>query len=105
MTKALKPCKKWHFIFVKGSFMRSFWVVMVLVLISGCSSMYEANLPQKELRVQIASGKVLHVGDEVKIDTADGKHYEFEVIKVTKGEVVGKDVTVSINDIVGLQTR
>jgi hypothetical protein len=57
------------------------------------------------LQQQIESTKLIEVGDSVEIVTADGQKYKFDVTKVDKEQVLGKDVAIPIKDIVALHTR
>jgi hypothetical protein len=81
---------------------------LVLVLVSltqGCSTVRPVEMTPEALQQQIESTKLIEVGDSVEIVTADGQKYKFDVTKVDKEQVLGKDVAIPIKDIVALHTR
>ena len=79
--------------------------LVVLLLIQGCSTVRPVEMTPEVLQQKIESTKLIEVGDSVEIVTADGQKYKFDVTKVDKGQVIGKDVAIPIKDIVALHTR
>ena len=79
--------------------------LVVLLVIQGCSTVRPVEMTPEVLQQQIESTKLIEVGDSVEIVTADGQKYKFDVTKVDKEQVIGKDVAIPIKDIVALHTR
>ena len=79
--------------------------LVVLLLIQGCSTVRPVEMTPEVLQQKIESTKLIEVGDSVEIVTADGQKYKFDVTKVDKEQVIGKDVAIPIKDIVALHTR
>ena len=79
--------------------------LVLLLLIQGCSTVRPVEMTPEVLQQQIESTKLIEVGDSVEIVTADGQKYKFDVTKVDKEQVLGKDVAIPIKDIVALHTR
>ena len=79
--------------------------LVLLLLIQGCSTVRPVEMTPEVLQQQIESTKLIEVGDSVEIVTADGQKYEFDVTKVDKEQIIGKDVAIPIKDIVALHTR
>ena len=79
--------------------------LVVLLVIQGCTTVRPVEMTPEVLQQKIESTKLIEVGDSVEIVTADGQKYEFDVTKVDKEQVIGKDVAIPIKDIVALHTR
>ena len=79
--------------------------LVLLLLIQGCSTVRPVEMTPEVLQQQIESTKLIEVGDSVEIVTADGQKYTFDVTKVDKEQIIGKDVAIPIKDIVALHTR
>ena len=79
--------------------------LVLLLLIQGCSTVRPVEMTPEVLQQQIESTKLIEVGDSVEIVTADGQKYKFDVTKVDKEQIIGKDVAIPIKDIVALHTR
>ena len=79
--------------------------LVVLLVIQGCSTVRPVEMTPEVLQQKIESTKLIEVGDSVEIVTADGQKYKFDVTKVDKEQVIGKDVAIPIKDIVALHTR
>ena len=79
--------------------------LVLLLLIQGCSTVRPVEMTPEVLQQQIESTKLIEVGDSVEIVTADGQKYTFDVTKVDKEQIIGKDVAIPIKDIVALHTH
>ena len=79
--------------------------LVVLLVIQGCTTVRPVEMTPEVLQQKIESTKLIEVGDSVEIVTADGQKYKFDVTKVDKEQVIGKDVAIPIKDIVALHTR
>ena len=79
--------------------------LVVSLVIQGCTTVRPVEMTPEVLQQKIESTKLIEVGDSVEIVTADGQKYKFDVTKVDKEQVIGKDVAIPIKDIVALHTR
>jgi len=78
---------------------------IVILLITGCTTLKPVEMSPEQLHARISAGEVLNEGDKVKIVTTDGKIHQFEVTDINDTSIVGDDVEVRIVDIVALETR
>ncbi len=62
-------------------------------------------MSRSEVQERISHGGLIRPGDQVKIVTNDGKHYQFKVISVSDGFIKGNDVEIPIKDIDLLEKR
>lgn len=85
--------------------MKFFLIVLVITFLNGCSTLSPTELPPNELQNQIINGEIIHIGDDVKIVTVDGKQHEFKVTTVANGHVTGKGEDVLISDIIAIETE
>ena len=85
--------------------MRSFLVIVIVLMTSGCTTLKPVEMSPEELQQKIAAGEIIEVGDKVKVVTADGTVHKFEVSEITADRVSGKDVELPVADIIAVETR
>ncbi len=81
------------------------FAVLIILMVSGCSTMKPIEMSPEQVQQKIAAGEVLDVGDKVKIATTDDQIYKFKVTEVTDKQVRGDDIEVPIDEIVGVETK
>ena len=77
--------------------------LITILLVTGCTSMKPVELSPNQLHDRIAAGEVVHEGDTVRIVTADGTKYKFEITAITAERIVGNEIEVPIADIVAIE--
>lgn len=85
--------------------MKGFVVILLALVLAACTSLKPLEIPPEQLQSMIARGEVIAVGDNVKIITNDGKQHHFKVTEISGSFVSGKNDSISIPDIVALETR
>jgi len=85
--------------------MRSFLIIVIALVTSGCTTLQPIEMSPEELQQKIAEGEIIEVGDKVKVVTADGTVHKFEVSEITADRVSGKDVELLVADIIAIETR
>ena len=73
--------------------------VIILLLLSGCTTFDTMRMSRSEVQKQISHGDLIYAGDQVRIITNEGKQYQFKVISISDGFIRGKDVDIPIQDI------
>ena len=79
--------------------------IIVVLVATGCTSLKSIEMSPEQLQERIVAGDVIKVGDDVRIFTEDGENHEFKVTAISDDQVSGSDGTVSVGDIVALETR
>jgi len=81
--------------------------LVLVLLISGCTTFRPVVGTQEEVQRRILEGEALAAGDRVRLTTADGQVHEFRVESVTpdSGMVFGERGSVPIRDVVTLEQR
>jgi len=79
--------------------------LVVVLMVTGCSTMTPVEMSPDQLHDQISTGDILHEGDKVKIVTTDGKTHQFKVSAITDASIIGDDIEVPIADIVAIETK
>ena len=85
--------------------MKQLAVIVVVLICGACTTLEPAQLSSEQLHERMSAGEVVHVGDRVKIATADGKRHEFRVTAVTADTVSGEQIDIPIADVVAVETR
>ena len=86
----------------------------MLVMANGCTSTIKAPYEGEQLHQQIVEGKIIQVGDYVKVATSDGMRHKFKVEAITEDRIIGKekisfepaiyeDIDIAITDVVTLK--
>ena len=78
---------------------------LLLTLLGGCTTVTSPVEGSVDIPGKIREEQLVEVGDDVIIRTADDAVYEFKVTGVDNETIKGKEESVAIDDIVGLQTR
>lgn len=79
--------------------------IIVILLASGCSTLTPVEMSPEQLHERISLGEIIQVGDSVRIVTTDGENHKFKVSAVTAEHIAGKDIEISIADILAVETR
>ena len=66
----------------------------VFMIVCACSTVKTSSLPPDQLRHQIASGELIHKGDQVTISSFDGKGHDLRIIAVIDDSVWGNEKVV-----------
>ena len=85
--------------------MKLFTLALLVLFAYGCTSLKPIELAPEQLHEKILTDDIIHVGDNVEIITSDGIRHEFKVTSVTEDQIIGKDTSIPIQDIVALSTR
>ena len=80
------------------------WLVLVLY-VTGCSSMQPVEMSQEELRESITAGEVFAEGKNARIFTEDETEHRIKVREVTDDMVIGEQTEVPIEEIVAVETK
>ena len=80
-------------------------VCILMLVLAGCTSLKPVELSPQELHAEIKQNQVVHVGDQIKVATSDGKTYKFKVTAITAKHISGENEQVEIEQIVALETR
>jgi hypothetical protein len=96
--------------------MKYFIIFLMLVMVNGCTSTIKAPYEGEQLHQQIVEGKIIQVGDNVKVVTSDGMRHKFKVEAITEDRIIGKrkihtgassyeyqDYDIAITDVVTLK--
>lgn len=79
--------------------------LIVILILTGCTSMKPVELPPDQLQNRISAGEIINEGDKVRVVTVDGKKQKFEVTAITDKSIVGNDIEIPIVDIVAVETN
>jgi hypothetical protein len=79
--------------------MRYFTNILIILSLTGCTSMKPIPLPSNNLNKETHLNKLIKIGDEIKVQTNSGKSYRFIVIKKTDTHLIGKRTNIAINSI------
>jgi hypothetical protein len=85
--------------------MKCFTVWVLIIALSGCTTLRAIGADEPDLSMSIASGKILKVGDHVVIGTRDRQTFEFEVTSFSATSIDGKGRSIPIDQVVSLQKR
>jgi hypothetical protein len=94
------PCRTMNVQFVK-----LLSTIVAILVCSGCTTLEPVQVPSEQLHERMSSGEIVHVGDDVKIATADGKRHQFRVTAVTADTISGEKIDIRIVDVVAVETR
>lgn len=81
------------------------FLVMISLLLGGCTSLQRTELEPYELHSAIRSGELLKVGDRVQLVNADGSKLKLTVEEIDDQSIIGKDNIAPIDDVVALETK
>jgi hypothetical protein len=79
--------------------------LIVILMVTGCTTLKPVELSPDQLQDRLPAGEIIQVGDSVVLTTADGNQHKFKVTSITNNYVAGKNVEVSIADIVAVGKR
>jgi len=79
--------------------------LMIILMVTGCTTLKPVELSPDQLQDRLPAGEIIQVGDSVVLTTADGNQHKFKVTSITNNYVAGKNVEVSIADIVAVGKR
>ncbi len=78
-------------------------VFTIIVFFSACTSLQPVNMSPVQIQDNIASKGLVKEGAQVKVVTANGKEYEFEVTSISDTHISGNEVSIPIKDVVALE--
>ena len=79
-------------------------VILVCVLLSGCSTYRSAEMTPEQTQQKIAAGELANAGDKIRITTTDNETYVFKVTSVTDDTIVADRVSIPIENVVTVET-
>lgn len=87
--------------------MRNTLIVLVCVMmqLTACTSLHSVEMSPEQLQSKIRAGEAVNTGDTVKLVTGDGQRHEFTVTEITSTNISGANASVSIDDVIALETR
>jgi hypothetical protein len=80
-------------------------LTVIAFIMTGCTTLRPVELSQPIIQERILAGDLIRPGDRVQITTIDGKIHEFKVISITDGIIKGKDMEISVNNIMQVEKR
>jgi hypothetical protein len=80
-------------------------LTVIAFIMTGCTTLKPVELSQPIVQERILTGDVIKPGDRVQITTTDGKIHESKVVSITNGIIKGKDMEISVNDIMQVEKR
>jgi hypothetical protein len=85
--------------------MKSFTAWVLIIAVTGCTTLRPIDGSPTELRQFINSGELLQPGDRVRIVTADQKTHRFAITKIETGLIVGPNESVSVDQVMSLEVE
>jgi hypothetical protein len=85
--------------------MNLFTAFVLIIVVSGCTTMRPIDGSPTELRRFISAGELLKPGDYVRIVTADEKAHRFAITKVEAGLIVGPNESVPVEQVISLEVE
>ena len=85
--------------------MQSALIVVLILALTGCSTLRPVHASAEELRAQLRAGTLLSAGEEARIVTEDGVKRDLIVTNVTRERVEGKNASIPIAEIVTVDKR
>jgi len=79
--------------------------LLLILCITGCTSMQPVEMEPEQLRQKIVAGELLKAGDKARIFTTDEAQHEFRVRSVTDEMVIGDEDRIPVDEIVAVETR
>ncbi|WP_317929804.1 hypothetical protein [Halioxenophilus sp. WMMB6] len=79
-------------------------LAFLLLLNCGCTSLKPVELTPEQLQEKIVADDLIKPGDKIKAVTADGERHTFVVTAIEDNQVLGKDVSIPIDEIIALET-
>lgn len=84
--------------------MKSFTSWILIITLTGCTTLRPIDAVQPGLSQRIAAGD-LKVGDQVAIETTDQQTYEFKITSISVASIDGKQGAIPVDKIVSIQKR
>ena len=85
--------------------MRWLTACLLIIAVSGCTTMRPIDGSPTDLQHFINSGELLKPGDHVRIVTTDEKTHWFAIIKVEAGVIVGSNESVPVDQVMCVEKR
>ena len=84
--------------------MKCFTTWILIITLTGCTTLRPIDAVQPELSQRIASGD-LKIRDHVIIETTDWQTYEFDITSIGAASLGGKQRSIPFDQIVSIQKR
>jgi hypothetical protein len=78
---------------------------LLIIAVTGCTTLRPIDGSPTELRQFINSGELLKPGDRVRIVTADQKRHHFVIIKIETGLIIGLNESVPVDEVTSLDVE
>jgi hypothetical protein len=85
--------------------MKCFTAWVLIICVTGCTTMRPIDGSPTELRQLISSGELLKPGERVRIVTADDKAHRFAITKVEAGLIAGPKESIPVDRVMYLEKR
>ena len=85
--------------------MKRLTTCLLIIAVSGCTTMRPIDGSPTELQQLINSGELLKPGDRVRIVTTDEKTHRFAITKVETGLIVGPNESVPVDQVMCVEKR
>lgn len=84
---------------------RGYLLLAAVLMLGGCTSFKTVDLPADTLPGEIVAGNVVKPGDRVRVTRRGAEPVSFRVTEVRDGLLLGKGVSVPIDEIETLESR
>jgi hypothetical protein len=78
--------------------------LVVITNLIACTSLQPIEAQPDELQDRIRHEQIVEVGDKVRIFTADGKQYQFQVTSIDANHISGESVTIPVDSVIAMET-
>jgi hypothetical protein len=85
--------------------MKCFTACVLIIAVTGCTTMQPIDGSPTELQQFINSGELLKPGDRIRIVTADQKAHRITISKVEAGLIVGPNESVIVDEVMSLEVE
>ncbi len=85
--------------------MKTFTAWILMVALTGCTTLRPVVADQPGFSQRIASGELLKIRDRVIIETQAGQTYEFAITSMNAASIDGKRQSIPLDQIVSIQKR
>ena len=80
-------------------------IAILAMLVAGCTTMREMDLPPNEVQARIRAGEIARPGERISVTTAGGKEHVLVVVESDDQVIRGASARVPIDEIVSVRTE
>ncbi len=85
--------------------MKGFSTSVLIITVTGCTTLRPVNLTADEIPQQISSGELLKRGDHVVIQTRDWRTHEFDITSLSGVAIGGEHESIPVDQIHSIEKR